>query len=53
MCLGDDLEIVERQPFGGPLTVRFGGPLTVRFGSADHVIGGTLASAMRVELNGS
>jgi len=45
VCLGDDLEIVERQPFGGPLTVRFG--------STDHVIGGALASAMRVELDGS
>lgn len=40
--LGDALEIVERQPFGGPLTVRFG--------DTDHVIGGALASAMRVEV---
>ena len=44
VCLGDTLEIVERQPFGGPLTVRFG--------EHDHVIGGALASAMRVELDG-
>lgn len=43
VCLGDDLEVVERQPFGGPLTVRFG--------RTDHVIGGALASAMRVELD--
>jgi DtxR family Mn-dependent transcriptional regulator len=40
--LGDKLEVVERQPFGGPLTVRFG--------SARHVLGGALAEAMRVEL---
>ena len=40
---GDQFEIVERQPFGGPLTVRFGG--------TDHVIGGALASAMRVEVD--
>jgi DtxR family Mn-dependent transcriptional regulator len=42
VSLGDQLEVVERQPFGGPLTVRFG--------DSDHVIGGALASAMRVEL---
>jgi DtxR family Mn-dependent transcriptional regulator len=41
--LGDDLEILERQPFGGPLTVRLGDDA--------HVIGGTLAAAMRVELS--
>ncbi len=41
--LGDRLEVVERQPFGGPLTVRFG--------SAEHVLGGGLAAAMRVELD--
>jgi DtxR family transcriptional regulator, Mn-dependent transcriptional regulator len=39
--LGDELEVVERQPFGGPLTVRFGDTL--------HVLGGGLATAMRVE----
>ena len=39
--LGDDLEVLERQPFDGPLTVRFGDDL--------HVLGGTLARAMRVE----
>ena len=39
---GDELEVVERQPFGGPLFVRFG----------DHVhpLGGELARAMRVEV---
>ena len=41
--LGDALEVVERQPFGGPLTVRFG--------AVEHVLGGGLAAAMRVELD--
>jgi DtxR family Mn-dependent transcriptional regulator len=41
--LGDELEVVERQPFGGPLTVRFG--------AVEHVLGGGLAAAMRVELD--
>jgi DtxR family Mn-dependent transcriptional regulator len=40
--LGDELEVLERQPFGGPLTVKFG--------RASHVLGGALAEAMRVEL---
>jgi DtxR family Mn-dependent transcriptional regulator len=40
--LGDELEVIERQPFGGPLTVEFG--------RARHVLGGALAEAMRVEL---
>jgi DtxR family Mn-dependent transcriptional regulator len=40
--LGDDLEVVERQPFGGPLTVVIGG--------ARQVLGGALARAMRVEV---
>ena len=39
--LGDELEVLERQPFDGPLTVRFGG--------RDHVLGGALARAMRIE----
>ena len=38
--LGDELEVVERQPYGGPLTVRFG--------QAVQVLGGGLAAAMRV-----
>ena len=41
--LGDTLEVVDRQPFGGPLTVRFGTEL--------HTLGGGLAAAMRVELD--
>jgi DtxR family transcriptional regulator, Mn-dependent transcriptional regulator len=39
--LGDELEVVDRQPFDGPLTVRFGDRL--------HTFGGRLAAAMRVE----
>ncbi|MDQ3739459.1 MAG: metal-dependent transcriptional regulator [Actinomycetota bacterium] len=42
IALGDDLEVVERQPFGGPLTVVIGG--------ATEVLGGALARAMRVEV---
>jgi DtxR family Mn-dependent transcriptional regulator len=38
--IGDDLEVLDRQPFDGPLTVRFGDDL--------HVLGGGLARAMRV-----
>jgi DtxR family Mn-dependent transcriptional regulator len=41
--LGAELEVVDRQPFGGPLTVRFGDEL--------HTLGGRLARAMRVELD--
>ena len=43
VCLGDQLEVLDRQPFGGPLTVRFGDTL--------QVLGGALAAAMRVELD--
>jgi DtxR family Mn-dependent transcriptional regulator len=39
---GDDFEVVEKQPFDGPLFARFGEQI--------HVIGGALASAMRVEV---
>src|SRR3954470_23153784 len=39
---GDDFEIVEKQPFDGPVFVRFGGDV--------HVLGGALAKAMRVEI---
>jgi DtxR family transcriptional regulator, Mn-dependent transcriptional regulator len=42
VCLGDRLEVLDRQPFDGPLTVRFGDTL--------QVLGGALAAAMRVEL---
>jgi DtxR family Mn-dependent transcriptional regulator len=41
--LGCGLEVIDRQPFEGPLTVRVGG--------SDHVLGGRLAQAMRVELD--
>ena len=39
---GAEFEVVERQPFGGPLFVRFGADV--------HTLGGELAQAMRVEL---
>src|SRR3954453_22612849 len=38
---GDDFEVLDKQPFGGPLFVRFG--------DDQHVIGGQLAAAMRVD----
>jgi DtxR family Mn-dependent transcriptional regulator len=38
---GDEFEVVDRQPFEGPLFVRFGDQV--------HVLGGALAAAMRVE----
>jgi DtxR family Mn-dependent transcriptional regulator len=40
---GDRFEVVDRQPFGGPLFVRFDGQV--------HAFGGELAAAMRVELD--
>jgi DtxR family transcriptional regulator, Mn-dependent transcriptional regulator len=40
--LGDELVVIDRQPFGGPLTTRVGDSV--------HVLGGGLAAAMRVEL---
>jgi DtxR family Mn-dependent transcriptional regulator len=39
---GDRFEVIERQPFGGPLFARFGDEV--------HVLGGTLARAMRAEI---
>jgi DtxR family Mn-dependent transcriptional regulator len=39
---GDRLEVVDKQPFDGPLFVRFGDDV--------HVLGGSLAQAMRVEV---
>ena len=42
IAIGADLEVVERQPFGGPLTVVIGG--------TTEVLGGALARAMRVEV---
>jgi DtxR family Mn-dependent transcriptional regulator len=41
---GDSFEVIEKQPFGGPLSTRFGGHV--------HMLGGALASAMRVERAG-
>jgi DtxR family Mn-dependent transcriptional regulator len=41
IALGDRLEIVDRQPFGGPVFVRFG--------EQEHPIGGALARAMRIQ----
>jgi len=42
ICLGEHLEVIERQPFGGPLFVRFG--------ERTHALGDALTRAMRVEL---
>jgi DtxR family transcriptional regulator, Mn-dependent transcriptional regulator len=39
---GDELEVIDKQPFDGPLFVRFGDHV--------HVLGGALARAMRVEV---
>jgi DtxR family transcriptional regulator, Mn-dependent transcriptional regulator len=41
--LGDRLEVLDREPFEGPLTVRIG--------DGTQMLGGALASAMRVELD--
>ena len=40
---GDTFEVIDKQPFGGPLFVRFGDNV--------HVLGGDLAKAMRVEVD--
>jgi DtxR family Mn-dependent transcriptional regulator len=42
VAVGDTFEVVEKQPFDGPLFVRFGDSV--------HVLGGALAQAMRVEV---
>ncbi len=42
IAIGDRMEVVERQPFGGPLYVRFG--------ERTHALGDALTQAMRVEL---
>ena len=44
IAIGDRLEVVDRQPFGGPVFVRFG--------EREHPIGGALARAMRIEAEG-
>ena len=41
ICLGEALEVIERQPFGGPLFVRFG--------ERTHALGDALTRAMRVD----
>jgi len=41
IAIGEELEVVERQPFGGPLYVRFG--------ERTHALGEALTRAMRVE----
>jgi DtxR family transcriptional regulator, Mn-dependent transcriptional regulator len=41
---GGELEVIDKQPFDGPLFVRFGDDV--------HVLGGELAKAMRVEVQG-
>ena len=41
--LGMTLEVLDKQPFGGPLSVRLGDVV--------HVLGGRLAGAMRVEVD--
>jgi DtxR family Mn-dependent transcriptional regulator len=43
IAIGERCQVVGRQPFDGPITVRFG--------ESEHVLGGPLASAMRVELD--
>jgi DtxR family Mn-dependent transcriptional regulator len=43
IAIGDTCSVSARQPFDGPMTVRFG--------DAEHVLGGTLARAMRIELD--
>jgi DtxR family Mn-dependent transcriptional regulator len=40
---GESFEVIDKQPFDGPLFVRFGGDV--------HVLGGALARAMRVEVD--
>jgi DtxR family transcriptional regulator, Mn-dependent transcriptional regulator len=39
---GQDLEVIDKQPFGGPLFVRIAG--------REHALGGALARAMRVKM---
>jgi DtxR family Mn-dependent transcriptional regulator len=42
---GDTFEVIDKQPFGGPLFARFGD------GADVHPLGGRLAAAMRVEVS--
>ena len=43
IAIGEHLEVVDRQPFGGPVFVRFG--------EREQPIGGALARAMRIEID--
>ena len=43
IAIGDRCVVTARQPFDGPITARFG--------EAEHVLGRTLARAMRIELD--
>ena len=45
IALGDQVEVIGRQPFGGPMFVRSGG--------RDLALGGELARAMRIEIEES
>jgi Fe2+ transport system protein FeoA len=42
IALGDPVEVLAVQPFDGPIELRVGG--------AVHVLGGSLAAAMRIEV---
>jgi Fe2+ transport system protein FeoA len=42
IALGDAVEVITVQPFDGPIELRIGG--------AVHVLGGSLAAAMRIEV---
>ncbi|MBN8866432.1 MAG: metal-dependent transcriptional regulator [Solirubrobacterales bacterium] len=44
IAVGDQLELIDRQPFDGPLTIRIDGE--------SHVLGLTLAQAMRIDHTG-
>jgi DtxR family Mn-dependent transcriptional regulator len=39
---GDDFQVVGKEPFDGPLSIRFGDKV--------HVLGGALTQAMRAEM---
>jgi DtxR family Mn-dependent transcriptional regulator len=43
IAIGEHCVVHAREPFQGPITVRFG--------DREHVLGGTLAGAMRIELD--
>jgi len=48
---GERLEVIECQPFGGPLTVSFiDGESREPHEPREHALGGRLAGAMRVEV---